>query len=101
MYAIRSYYAGEHPVNADQDGVILLFRGDQQRPQVLVPAVDELDDEHRGDRRPGHRQQDAPEELHRRGPVYLGGLGYLARDLHEELPEQEHRGRRHDSYNFV
>jgi hypothetical protein len=39
---------GQHLLDAHDDGVHLV-RGDQQRPEILVPAVDEEDDEERRD----------------------------------------------------
>jgi hypothetical protein len=39
----------DHLLDADDDGLHVVARGDQQRPQILVPAVDEEDDEQRGD----------------------------------------------------
>src|SRR4051812_10504216 len=38
-----------HPGDAHDDRVVALVCGDQERPQILVPAVDELDHEQRRD----------------------------------------------------
>ncbi len=70
--------------------------GDQQRPEVLVPAVDEQDHEQRRDIRAAHRQQDVPEEPHRPCAVDARGFGQFVRHGHEELAEQEGRGGRGD-----
>ena len=60
---------GEHLLDAHDDGVHRRVRGDQKRPEILVPAIDEEDDEERGDVRAAHRQQDIDEEAHRAGAV--------------------------------
>ena len=77
-------------------GYMLLVGGHQQRPQVLVPAVDELDDEQRGDRGRRQRQQHVLEEAHRPGAVDARRLDQLVGHGEEELAEQEGRGRRGD-----
>ena len=52
--------------------------GDQQRPEVLRPAVDEEDDEQRRDVGARQRQQDVAEEAHRPGAVDPRRLDQLA-----------------------
>jgi hypothetical protein len=46
--------------------------GDQQWPEILVPAVDEEDDEKRSDVGARHRQQDVDEEADRTGAIERG-----------------------------
>ncbi len=79
--------AGQHPVYSYQDRVELLFGSYQQRPQVLVPAINKLDYKHGGDRRPCHRKENIPEELHRSCTIDLGCFSYFSGNGHEELPE--------------
>ncbi len=68
----------------------------QERPEILVPAIDELDHEERRDRRDRERQQRVLEELEGAGAVDLRGLQQLVRDRREELAEEQRAGRRGD-----
>ncbi|KFE34238.1 phenol hydroxylase [Thioclava atlantica] len=88
--------AGEHLLEAHDDGVHLGFGGDQERPEILVPAIDEEDHEERGDIGPAHREKDVDEEAHRARAIDARGLGQLVGNGEEELPEQEGRRRRGD-----
>jgi hypothetical protein len=69
--------ADDHPLDADHRRVHRLLACDQQRPEVLVPAVDELDHEQRSDARLRKWQHDVPEEAHRSRAVDARGLGEL------------------------
>jgi hypothetical protein len=77
------------PLDADHHGVHVLARGHQQRPQVLVPAVDELDHEQRRDAGARQRQQHVLEEAQGPGAVDARGLDQLVGHGQEELAEQE------------
>jgi hypothetical protein len=87
---------GDHPLDAHDDGVHRRIGGDEQRPEVLVPAVDEQDDEERRDVGARQRQQDVLEEAQRAGPVHPRRLRQFVGDGQEELAEQEGGGGRGD-----
>src|ERR1700730_8422535 len=78
----------------DHDGPHRFGIGDQDRPEVLVPAEDEEDHEERGDIRPRQWQQELEEEANGAGAVELGRFGKLIGNGHVELTEQEGRGGR-------
>ena len=82
----------DHLGDADDDGLHAAAGRDQERPQVLVPAIEEEDDEEGGHVGPGERQQDVAKEAQGTGPIDLGRLDQLGGDGQEELPEQEGRG---------
>ena len=79
----------DHLPERDDDGVHVVAVGDQQRPEILRPAVDEEDDEQRRDVGARQRQQDILEEAPRAGAVDARGLDQFAGDGQEELAEQE------------
>ena len=85
-----------HALDAHDDRVVALVGGDDQRPEILVPAVDEEDHEERRHVGPAERDQDVAEELHRPGAVDPRRLDQLVRHGQEELAEQERGGRRGD-----
>ena len=64
--------------------------------RILVPAVDEQDDEQRGDVGGGDREQDIPQEAQRPGAVHPRRLHQLVGDGGEDLAEQQRRGGRGD-----
>src|SRR6266850_4236351 len=68
--------------------------GDEERPQVLVPAEDEEHHEERGDVRPRQGQEELEEEADGPGAVELRGLGQLVGNGHVELTEEERGGGR-------
>src|SRR5690606_7263750 len=81
--------ASDHALDADDHGVHVFFGGDDERPQVLVPAIDELDDEQGGDAGARQREQHIFEEAHGTGAVDARGLHELVGHRHEELAEQK------------
>ena len=84
----------DHLDDANHDRIESRIGGDQQRPQVLVPAIDEQDDEQRRDVGGRHRDQDVAQETQRAGAVHAGGLHQFVGDRHEHLAEQQRRGGR-------
>ena len=70
--------------------------GDEERPEVLVPAEDEEDHEERRHVGLGKRQHHVPEEAHRPRAVDARRLGELVGDGEEELAEEEGRRGRGD-----
>src|SRR5699024_5841919 len=75
--------------DADLDGAHLLGAGDQQRPHVHVPGVDEGVHRHGTDGGLGQGQQDADDEPQIAAAVQLGGLIQGHGEGHVELAEQE------------
>ena len=67
--------------------------GEDQRDQHVVPHPQELEDAQRGDRRAAQRHHDPGEQPQLARPVQPGRLQQFARDLREEVPQQEHRER--------
>src|SRR5690348_3287168 len=88
--------ARDEQLDADHGGVHVLLGRDQERPQVLVPAVDEQDHEQRGHVRPRQRDHDVLQEAQRAGAVDARGLGELLGNGEEKLAEEEGRGGRRD-----
>src|SRR5207253_576811 len=66
------------------------------RPEILRPAIDEEDDEERRDIGGRERQQDVLEEAPGTGAVDARCLEQLIGNGHEELAEEQGRGRRRD-----
>ena len=85
---------GEHLFDAHDDGVHFGIGGDQKRPEVLVPAIDEQDHKQGRDVGAAHGHNDIPEKPHRRCTVHPRGFGQLVRDGQKELAEQERCRRR-------
>ena len=77
---------GEHP----------LIGRDHGGPEVLVPPVDEHDDEHRGDHGARERHQNVDEELDRASTINAGGFDQFFGDRAEKLSEKERGGGRGD-----
>ncbi|KAF5295246.1 hypothetical protein FQA39_LY19327 [Lamprigera yunnana] len=86
------FATGQHALDADDDRVHVFGCGHEQRPQILVPAVDELDDEERRDRGFGQGHQDVLEKAHGPGAVDARGLYQLVRHGQKELAEQKGGG---------
>jgi hypothetical protein len=82
----------EHLLDAGDDRLHGILRGDQQRPQILIPAIDELDHEQGRDRRDRQRQQCIPEKPERSGAVDARGFQQFIGHGHEELAEQQGAG---------
>ena len=76
---------------ADRERLELGLRREvDQRPEEVVPRVDEVEDRDRDDHRPGLRQDDRDQRPERAGPVDRGRLVHLARDRQQVLAQQEH-----------
>src|SRR5579859_602560 len=65
---------------------------DHERPEILVPDVDELDHPQRPNHVPGDWEQDAPQKSQWPGAVNLRGFGQVSRDIREMLSEQKRPG---------
>src|SRR5580698_2400914 len=85
-------FDADHTDDADDDGVEPRVGGDHQGPEELVPAVDEQDDEERGDVGGGDRDQDVAQEAQRSGSVHARGFDQFVGDRGENLTEQQRRG---------
>ena len=76
------------PAQAEREREVLVRLQQRAREDVLVEGADEREDrDHRQDRQ-RERQDDAPEDLRRRGAVDTGRLVELGRDRVEEALEQ-------------
>src|SRR5574341_1620468 len=82
----------EH-LDADLDHPHVVRRRDDERPEILVPHVQELHEEQRRQVVQRERQQHAEEEAQRSGAVDPRRFRQAGRDRQEELPEQERAGR--------
>ena len=68
---------------------------DQERPEKVVPGVDDLQNDERRDGAAVHRQHDLPERAEIAAAVEPRRLLELLGRAEEKLPEEEHRERRH------
>ncbi len=87
---------GQHFLDAGHNGLHRILCRDQQRPQILIPAVNELDHEQCGDGGDGQRQQRILEKPEWTCAVDLRGFQQFFGNGHEELPEQQCSGGRGD-----
>ena len=83
-------------LDGDEHGREARVRRHQQRPEVLIPAVDEEDHEQCGNIGARHRQQHVPEEIHGTGAVDEGCFRQFLGHRQEELAEKKCRGRAGD-----
>src|ERR1051325_3573348 len=86
----------DHLTNADDDCRHRWRVRDEQRPQILVPAVDEEDHEERGDVGARQGYDGVDQKPPRTGAVDLRRLDELIGDRQKELAKQQRRGRRGD-----
>ena len=69
--------------------------GDDERPEIVVPPVDDEDERHGGQHRARERQHDVPEQAQVPTAIHLGGVQHLTRQAEKALPHQERaEGRR-------
>ncbi|MEY9730690.1 hypothetical protein ABIA07_006591 [Bradyrhizobium yuanmingense] len=92
-HSVSASVVGDHLADADLDGLHVVARGDQERPEILIPAEDEQDHEQRRHVGARQRQERIPEEAEGAGAVDARGFQKLVRHRHEELAEQQRCGR--------
>ncbi len=80
----------------DDHAVICPVGDDEQRPEILVPGIDEHDRRQRGDIGLGEGDQHVPQEPQGSRAVHPRGLDQLVGDGQEELAVQECAGRGRD-----
>ena len=86
----------DHLADADDDRRHRRGIGDEQRPEVLVPAIDEQDHEQCGNVCPRQRDDHVDQETPGAGAVDLGCLDEFVGDRQKELAEQQCRRRGSD-----
>ncbi|KAG1648357.1 hypothetical protein GQR58_029893 [Nymphon striatum] len=86
----------EHLFDAHDNRIHLWIGGDQQRPEVLVPAINEQNHKKRRDIRAAHRDHNIPEEPHGPRAINTSGLGQFIRNCQEKLAKQKGRRCRGD-----
>ena len=86
-HAVLRVAVADHLADANDDRRHRRVIGDQQRPEILVPAIDEQDHEQCGNvgsrQRDGHVDQETPGA----GAVDPGRLDYFIRDRQKELTD--------------
>lgn len=66
---------------------------DKERPEKVVPRLDEHEDRHGTQNRPRQRQNDGPEDSQSAGPVHPGGIFQFDRyGIKELLKDEDDRG---------
>src|SRR5215471_19594259 len=91
-----SVAAESHTLDADHGRIHLLLGSDEQRPQVLIPPVDEQNHEQSGDVGARERDDDIAQEAQWTGAVDARRFRQFLGNREEELAEEECRRRRGD-----
>jgi len=85
----RLFGCFEHLFDADNDGCHVAVRGDEQGPEVLVPAVDKQDNKQCCDVGARERDEDIPEEPQRACAVDTCAFKHFIGDGEKDLTKHE------------
>ena len=75
---------GEHLLDPHHNGIHLRICCDEKWPEILVPSIDEQNNEQCRHIRAAHRHDDIQKEPHRPRPIHTRRLCQLVRDRHSD-----------------